>query len=228
MKKIKFILLALFLVSLANTASAQITKSRTAGSPLKRFFVKTPWTIGISGHVVDDDGKPFRSLFAVPTTWNFLYFPCRLTIDGYYKAGFSFQGEFAYTQMKPGKDIQNTILTKGGTFFSADIHVKYDLNELFGPTNWFDPFVAGGYGYTMRTVAPKPNTVTANLGLGANFWIWENLGFHIQTMAKFSMIEGTSNYLHHSVGVHYKLVSGQGSRPGKLGKRYKFISHGRR
>ncbi len=227
MKKIKLILFALLLVGLANTANAQITKSRTAGSPIKRFFTKTPWTFGLSGHVVEDDGKSFSNLFNVAKSWNFLYYPTRLTIDGYYKAGFSMQLEFAYTQIKSGKDI-NSSITKGGTFFSTDLHLKYDLNELFGETNWFDPFVAGGYGYTMRTVAPKPNTVTANLGLGANFWIWENLGLHLQTMAKFSMIEGTSNYLHHSVGVQYKLVSGQGSRPGKLGKRYKFISHGRR
>jgi len=213
--------------------NAQITKSRTAsnssfGSKFKRFITKTPWTVGLSGHVVDDDGQPFKNLFNVKDSWNFYAFPARLTIDGYYVAGFSFQTEFAFTQYKVNKVINSERIQSSGIFFSTDFHVKYDLNELIGPTNWFDPYVSGGYGYTMRTAAVKPHTATANLGLGANFWIYENLGLNLQTMAKFSMIEGTSNYLHHSVGVVYRLIGGQGSRPGKLGQRYKFISHGKR
>ncbi len=230
MKKVAFLF---FILACCLNTNAQITKARTAsnssfGSKINRLITKTPWTFGLSGHVVDDDGKPFTNLFNVSQSWNFYYFPARLTIDGYYVAGFSFQAEFAFTKYRQNKLINGEFIGKSGTFFSSDIHVKYDLNELIGPTNWFDPYITGGYGYTMRSVAKKPHTVTANLGLGSNFWIYENLGFNLQTMAKFSMIEGTSNYLHHSVGVVYRIIGGQGSRPGKLGQRYKFVNRGKR
>lgn len=230
MKNFKLILASLLVIALCTNVSAQMkpkTNNKSSftgqGSPIKRFFKKTPWTIGLSGHVVDDDGNPFKKLFDVSKGWNFLYYPSRLTIDGYYQAGFSFQGEFAYTQYKLSKRINNETNTSVGTFFSSDIHVKYDINELIGPTNWFDPYVAGGYGFTLRSGAKKPMTVTSNVGLGANFWIFENLGFNLQTMAKFAMVQGTSNYLHHSVGIVYKIEGGHGSRPGRLGKRYKFV-----
>lgn len=208
--------------------SSSANSRMAGGSPLKRFFTKTPWTFGIHGHVVDDDGAPFQNVFNVSNTWNFLPYPTRLTIDGYYKAGFSFQGEFAYNQYKVKKEINDVYITSNWTFFSADVHCKFDLNEVFGPTNWFDPYVAMGNGFTLRSGASKPMTVTYNAGLGFNIMIFENLGFNVQSMGKFSMIEGTSNYLHHSVGVIYRIEGGHGRKPGKLGKRYKFVNKGRK
>ncbi|MDO9001682.1 MAG: hypothetical protein Q7W45_18080 [Bacteroidota bacterium] len=221
MKFFRTSLLCLFLISLTLTVNAQ--GGGKTMSPLKRFITKTPWTFNLGGHVVDDDGRPFSNLFNVNKTWNFLPYPTRLAIDGYYKKGWSFQGEFSFTQYKTGKTIQQNDITGTYTFFSADAHVKYDLNELFGDTHWFDPYVVGGYGYTLRTIAKNPNSVNANLGLGFNLWIYQNLGLNLHTIAKFAMIEGTSNYLHHSVGVVYRFEYGLGNRPGKLGKRYTFL-----
>ena len=232
MKNIKLIVLSILLVSLSSGSFAQkqraSNKSTAGGGSFKRFITKTPWTFGLSGHVVDDDGNPFKSLFNVSKSWNFLAYPARFTIDGYYQSGFSFQAEFAYNQYKTGKTINNEVNTKAGTFFSADAHVKYDLNEVFGQTNWFDPYVAAGYGYTLRTSAIKPSSINFNAGLGFNIWVFENLGFNAQSMGKFAMMEGTSNYLHHSVGIIYRLAGGSGSHPGRLGKRYKFVSKGGR
>jgi hypothetical protein len=135
------LLLCVLLVTngVAHMKPATKNRSTASESPVKRFFSKTPWTFGISGHVVEDDGKSFSNLFNVSKSWNFLPYSTRLTIDGYYKSGFSFQGEFAYNQYKTGKDINSEIIPNTWTFFSADMHVKYDLNEVFGPTNWFDP-----------------------------------------------------------------------------------------
>jgi OmpA-OmpF porin, OOP family len=231
MKNIKLLFVSVLIVALCGTTLAQMkpkTNNKSSftgqnGGGFKRFLTKTPWTFGLSGHVVDDDGNPFKKVFDVSKTWNFLYYPSRLTIDGYYQAGFSFQAEFAYSQIKAGKRINNEFAAGTGAFFSADAHLKYDLNELFGQTNWFDPYVTGGYGFTLRSAALKPTTITSNVGFGANFWLFENLGFNIQTVAKFAMIQQTSNYLHHSVGVVYKIEGGHGSRPGRLGKRYKFV-----
>ncbi|MBA2613494.1 MAG: hypothetical protein H0U95_16135 [Bacteroidetes bacterium] len=221
MKLFRTSLLCLFLLSLTSNVNAQGGGKKT--SPIKRFFKKTPFTFNLGGHVVDDDGKPFTQLFNAANSWNFLPYPTRLAVDGYFQKGWSFQLEFAYTQFKTGKEVNDVKLTSGGTFFSVDGHVKYDLNELIGDTHWFDPYVAGGYGYTMRTVAANHNCPTANLGLGFNIWIYQNLGFNAQSMAKFAMLQGTSNYLHHSVGIVYRFEYGMGNRPGKLGRRYTFL-----
>jgi len=221
MKFFRTSVLFLFLLSLTATVNAQGGGKKS--SPIKRFFKKTPWTFNLGGHVVEDDGHPFSNLFNVNDSWNFLPYPSRLAVDGYFQKGWSFQGEFSYTQFKAGKKINDLVTPVTSTFFSADIHVKYDLNEVFGDTHWFDPYVAGGYGYTMRTVAVNPNTATANLGLGFNIWVYQNLGFNLHTIAKFSMQQGTSNYLHHSVGIVYRFEYGMGNRPGKLGKRYTFL-----
>lgn len=221
MKFFRTTLLFLFLLSLTINGSAQGGGKST--SPIKRFFKKTPWTFNLGGHVVDDDGKPFNDLFNAAGSWNFLPYPTRIAIDGYFKKGWSFQGEFCYTQYKSGKNINGEIINSTYTFFSADAHVKYDLNEIFGDTHWFDPYISGGYGYTLRTAAKNHNSVNANLGFGFNIWIYQNLGFNANTMAKFSMIEGTSNYLHHSIGIVYRFEYGMGNRPGKLGRRYTFL-----
>ncbi len=221
MKFFRTSLLFLFLISIVSVANAQGGGKKQ--SPIKRFFKKTPWTFNLGGHVIDDDGHPFNKLFNASNSWNFLPYPTRLAIDGYFVKGWSFQGEFAYTQYKTGKEVNGDILTKNGTFFSFDGHVKFDLNEIIGDTHWFDPYVLGGYGYTMRSIAKNPNTGTANLGLGFNVWIYQNLGLNAQSVAKFAMQQGTSNYLHHSVGVVYRFEYGMGNRPGKLGRRYTFL-----
>lgn len=240
-KKLSLLLIVALVVVGTTEISAQMktrtsNKSTAGGGGFKRFIKKTPWTFGVSGHVVDDDGDPFGNLFNVARTWNFLPYPTRLTVDGYYQAGFSFQAEFAYTQYKTGRVINQKNesaprIVNGSywsTCFSTDFHVKFDLNELIGSTNWFDPYLTAGYGMTIRSGLTKSIAPTFNTGLGFNIWIWENLGFNAQSVAKFSMIEGTSNYLHHSVGIVYKLQGQGGVRPGKLGKRYKFIERGGR
>ena len=221
MKFFRTSLLCLFLLSLTSTVSAQGGGKKV--SPITRFFKKTPFTFNLGGHVVDDDGQPFNNLFNVGKSWNFLPYPTRLAVDGYFQKGWSFQMEFAYTQYKSGKTIQNSEITGTYTFFSVDGHVKYDLNELIGDTHWFDPYVIGGYGYTMRSVAKNHNTGTANLGLGFNIWVYQNLGFNAQSAAKFALVEGTSNYLHHSVGIVYRFEYGMVNGPGKLGRRYTFL-----
>ena len=33
-------------------------------------------------------------------------------------------------------------------YWAIDANVKYDLNNLFGDTSWFDPYVYLGGGYT--------------------------------------------------------------------------------
>lgn len=198
-------------------------KSFNEKSNFKTFIKETPWVFTLSGHVVDDDGNPFNNLFNVSKSWNFLSYPSKLSIEGEYKHNWSFGLDFAYTNYYSGKSINNEILGKKSNFFSADAFVRYKLKGVFGDMNWFDPFVVGGYGYTYREAAKFNSTATANAGLGFNIWIWKNLGFNVQSVAKFAMIKYTSNYLNHSVGIVYRLTSEGSYKPGRVGNRYKFL-----
>ncbi len=192
-------------------------------SKLKKFFKETPWVFTLSGHVVDDDGKPFDKLFNARNSWNFLYFPAKIGIEGEYREGWSFGTDCGYTQFQPGKAINSEIQTTTSTFFSADGFVKYKLKGIFGNMAWFDPYAIAGYGYTLRTAAYNKNAMTANVGFGFNIWIWQNLGLNAQSMAKFAVIKNTSNYLNHSVGITYRVTSAGKYKPGRVGRRYKFI-----
>ncbi len=220
--KILKLLLFTFLISSLNISAQNGYKKSFA---LKRFLKKTPWTFNIGGHVVDDDGNPFSDLFNVSKSWNFLPFPSRISVDAYLKNGWSAQSEFAYTIYKPGKEINNHEIKKSYSFFSADINARYQFNKLLGEIPWFSPYLAGGLGYTYNPSvgANYRSTATANLGIGFNFWIYENLGINLNSMAKFSMILKNTNYLHHSIGVIYRYKRSMGNRPGRIGNRYSFL-----
>lgn len=192
-------------------------------SSFKRFIKETPWVFVLSGHVIDDDGKPFGKLFNVKNSWNFLYYPSKLSVEGEYTKGWSFGLDFTYTQFQVGKSINSEVQTRTSNFFSADAFARYKLKGIFGDMNWFDPYVIAGYGYTFRDAAVNKSTVTANAGLGFNIWIWQNLGLNAQSMGKFGVIKYTSNYLNHSVGIVYRLTSEGTYKPGQVGRRYKFI-----
>jgi hypothetical protein len=66
---------------------------------------------------------------------------------------------------------------------------------------WFDPYIAAGFGVTLRS--KKSIVPTGNIGFGANFWITHRFAINAQSMAKFSFINTGSNYLQHSIGVRF-------------------------
>ena len=80
MKNIKLLFLSVIMVALCGSTMAQMkpkvnNKSTAGAGGFKRFLTKTPWTFGLSGSVIDDDGNPFKKVFDVNKTWNFLYYP---------------------------------------------------------------------------------------------------------------------------------------------------------
>lgn len=194
-KSISFSLLTLAAVS---TTSAQTFAQRIKNTTL---------VFGLHEHIVIDNGKEYQFKFDTKN-WQLTPFPSKITAEAYLKKGWSLQTEFAYTGYKANSTVDNVIQTKANTFFAADFNIRYHFETLFLKQSFFDPFLTAGYGFTFRSGVhnTQNSTGTNNLGLGMNFWIYKGFGLSLQSVGKFALKGGSkSNYLHHSVGVVYKL-----------------------
>jgi hypothetical protein len=192
-----------------------VVSYNAAAQNLLQRIKNTTLVFGLSEHVVIDNGKEYQFKFDAKN-WELMPFPSRITAEAYLKKGWSTQVEFAYTSYKANKVVDNVALLKDNTFFSSDLNLRYHFDVLFKNPSFFDPFLTAGYGFTFRSGVNKTQTTTGtnNLGLGCNFWIYKGFGLSLQSVGKFTMKGGSkSNYLHHSIGVVYKLKPLSGKAP---------------
>lgn len=166
---------------------------------------KPVWIFGIHGVVVDDDGRSFSGLFDVGNAWNFNPYPSRITVERTLDKAWRVEAAASYVKYSAGKLVNDNPIAANGNCIVIDANAKYDLNEIFGESKIFDPYTVSGIGFTYRTAILKKGTPTLNLGLGCNFWLYKDFGLNLQTTAKIKIIQGSSNYLMHSVGVVYRL-----------------------
>ena len=97
----KKLLLLLILSSLINNATAQPYKTIKSYKPYK-------WMIGLSWTAIDDDGRKVDGLFDYATSWNILPYPTRISLDRYFRYGWSAEASATYMEYLPGKLIQDT------------------------------------------------------------------------------------------------------------------------
>ncbi len=181
------------------------------GNKFKIFLKQTNWTFGLGNSVVVDGGKEATFPFEFKA-WNYVPFPNRLTLEGDYKKGWSFQTEFVYNQYKAGNIVDKIAIAKPATFFGSDFIAKFAFSHWVGKSGWFDPYVTAGIGYTYRSGAVNIHTGTNNVGLGCNFWIYKGFGLNLQGMGKFVMKGGAkSNYTNYSATIVYKLLGSKRS-----------------
>ena len=219
MKRILFLLT--FVIILSNSF-AQPYKTIKAQKPYK-------WMAGISWSAIDDDGRPFTGLFDVPN-WNYEFYPTRLSLDRYFKKGWSAEAVATYTKYLPGKLINGSTSTSG-IFFAFDVNGKYSFYQYYAPNmRWFEPYFTFGAGYTFRSApivsAHVPNI---NLGFGMNFWISQSIGVQFHSNAKFGMFpkiwNTNTNYLQHSAGIVYRWGENKKHKNGDFDKKRYPWSH---
>jgi len=210
--KFKTFLTSLICIAFVSNMAAQHPHGK---SKLLRKLQRVVWTVGLSGVVVDDDGKPFTNLFNVNDSWTYLPYPTKLSFEGYIDYGLSIEGTVTYSVLKEGK-IFNDYGNKRSedvNLFAFDCNGKYDLNELFGKNKILGPYVIGGIGYTYRALTTQRVGINANFGFGLNIWLYKGLGLNLQSMAKFAIDKTTSNYLQHSAGLVYRFSFLRGYKP---------------
>ena len=228
MKKTAFTLVIILMfigIFQSNAQSNFVRKWTRFGVNLESTTLSTPWIFGLGWSAVHDDGgKWFTHLFQVDKTWNMAPYPgrtsCEKIIDT--AKGWSAEIVFAYNRYAVGNVIGRhrdaappALATNRAGIVSIDFHAKYDfnkiydLNQLWGGQEIFQPFCVFGHGYTYSDKAPHHSYITMNMGLGFNVHIYQGFGIQLQSLAKFGMKNrfptSGSNYIQHSIGLIYKM-----------------------
>lgn len=155
-----------------------------------------PWTIGIGVNIVDNDGlsRPFKT-----TNWNFKN-PLSINIERKITSAWSGNLAITINTLEKGNLQNGVYLPEDHTFFALDLTGRYTYDQLFMDTPRVDPFeayVLAGFGYTS---AVSQDAANFDIGLGFNIWLFQDIGFRLQTMGKFGSKKNNfiRNYLHHT------------------------------
>ncbi len=230
MKKIKLIILALFLFVGVQTTSAQFkTKFLASWYKVMAVLRPTPWTVGLGWNIVEDNGNAWKKIFDVKPSWNFQYYPSSIRAEKELIEGWSAMFNFNFNQYKTGKNINGDIPAASTIFLSFDLNAKYNFSHLYdfssklfklGP-NLIDVYAASGFGYTYRKTARFGGTGTYNIGFGTTAIVYKSWGFNLEAMCKFGLaapfFKTPTNYLQYSFGAVYRFKL----NPQSFGKRRK-------
>ena len=168
----------------------------------KDSVVQSSWVLGLGFNIVDDTATPFGDTFLdIKDTWNAVPYPSRISIGRFFKNGLGIEAIGTYNKYKVGKIIDGAINTAPRDYYAIDGKISYDLNKLIGETNWFDPYIHVGAGYSS---IGKLGGSTANAGFGFNTWFSDKWGANFNTMGKWGIKEGSTKQLQHSAGVVYQ------------------------
>lgn len=194
--KTKHVTLAIIaFLMIVNVSKAQDTTSNQNKS-FKNWLIKTPWIINFGADIISDNQAKL-----INSPLKYTFYPAKFAAEKSLKKGWSFQFDFASTSLNPHN------------YACFDLNLKYDFNNLIGETKWFDPYGVLGLGYTYRDhkkgsvqalAAPKDkssNIINFNAGLGANIWLYPNMGLNVQGLAKI----GNDSYLQASLGLLFKI-----------------------
>ncbi len=181
------------------------------------------WMFGASWMMLDDDGaqtNPFNF-----SQYHSAPYPTRAFVDKYIYNGWSVEGSMCFQKYDNSKLVNDSIGVEG-SLFGFDVHSKYSFYKMLG-RSWIDPYVFAGGGLTTRILddrnTAKAMSINANVGGGINFWVSNNIGLQIQSIAKFSMNDfmGPSNYMAHTAGVVVRLEKSNGEGNEFAKSRYK-------
>ncbi|RCS27784.1 OmpA family protein [Polaribacter sp. WD7] len=183
MKRLKLAVIALFTLVTISSVSAQDENN--------------PWAVGFGVNVVDFyNGSDFtdqvKDLLG-NQDWNILPSISRISAEKYIEKGFSIQLAGSLNKIETIRAENDSDFL----YWAVDAIVKYDLNNLIGETAWFDPFVYAGGGYTSLD---SEGELMANVGVGFNAWLNNNLGLNFQTGTKIGFAD--------NVGSHYQTALG--------------------
>jgi hypothetical protein len=193
--KILVILISVMMITEAIAQPSSIDKNK---DPYK-------WMFGASWSFVDDNGKVYTKLFDLPGSFNFEYYPSRISFDRYLRYGWSLEFSAAYNKYRSSKLI-NSETGKSGIFLCGDVQMKYSFYRFMKGARRFEPYLSSGLGVTMRTSEDVKISPSFNMSFGANYWFTPNWGMQLQTTGKLALVPffSESNYLQHTVGVVYR------------------------
>ena len=199
MKQLKLAMLAMFALLTIGSVNAQDENN--------------PWAVGFGVNTVDvripTEFGDYLKDYIGTGEWgdNTLPSISRISVDRYLNKGFSLQLAGSINKVKTY--VLEEDLGDGELYWAIDLAVKYDLNNLFGDTAWFDPYVYLGGGYTdfgtMESgVFEDGSEGTLNAGAGFNVWFNDNLGLNFQTGGKKEFADNIKDHFQHSLGLVFR------------------------
>jgi hypothetical protein len=220
-KSIVFLTVLSLFAGIANESKAQ-----DSTLTLSNYLFKTPWMVGFGPSYVMEAPLGFKFKATPYYADKTSYMPARVSFE---KDLYGFR-HWNHTQ---GMSLQGIISRHGFqpmNFYALDFHLKYDLNNAFGDTKWFDPYASFGFGLSsmfhdyvyiqpggvpaglrMRAVGhdySRNNAITTNLGVGFNMWINELVAINVDAIGKMSILgrEKKDNiYAQASIGLVMKI-----------------------
>ncbi len=186
MKQLKLAVMALFAFAAVNV-SAQDSDN--------------PWAVGFGANAVDirvpSKFGDYAKDYIGTSDWNILPSISRVTVDRYLNDGFTLQLAGSLNKIETVyADNDSDML-----YWAIDANVKYDMNNLFGHTGWWDPYVYVGGGYTSIDDLGEG---MLNAGAGFNVWFNDNLGLNFQTGGKKEFADKVKDHFQHSIGLVFK------------------------
>lgn len=189
MKQLKLAMVAMFTFLMIGNVSAQDENN--------------PWMVDFGANAVDvrtaklsDFGDVAKDYFGA-TDFNILPSISRVGVSRYLKEGFSVQLAGSINKVETlVKEDDSDLL-----YWAIDANVKYDLNNLFGETAWFDPYILIGGGYT--NLGDNAEGML-NGGLGFNTWFNDNLGLNFQSVSKYGFSDKVNPHFQHSLGLAFR------------------------
>ncbi len=197
MKQLKLAVIAFFTLLTISNVNAQDADN--------------PWVVGFGINTVDvraytTDIGTILSDYVGTTEWGENTIPSisRISAEKYLKDGFTLQLAGSLNKLKiidGNRELADGKTDADALYYSIDALIKYDLNNLFGQTGWFDPYVGLGGGY--QSLDDEGDGVLIG-ALGFNTWFNDNLGLNFQTGYKHGFNEEGRDVFQHSLGLVFK------------------------
>lgn len=223
---LKYLIILFFIFS----STLLFSQGRRSNFSTKYSYIGLGW-------VGADDNADFSPDFS-SSSINRVYYPSIISLGRVFDSNLRFDLSSFYTKLN--KDVYGERYASPGSMISCDISAGY-LVQLIGGVkkNFSDrkksdeisldfyPLVGAGYTYRTLSKADLVNSVTSNIGGGANLWVSKKrIGINLQAMGKFGLKQGFprngSNYIQYSVCVNYKMRKSSGSPSNFNKEREKF------
>jgi len=171
MKHLKIAILALLLIVSYSNVNAQDKEN--------------PWMLNLGTNLIDinDSGSDIG--------WG-----GKASLGRYLGKGFSLELAGAVNQVTRPWGARTD-----ATFAGIDLNVKYDLNNAFGDSKWFDPFLYTGVG---ENWIGTENGISINVGVGFNAWLTNNLGINVTSGYKKVNTPIDFEMYQHSLGLVWR------------------------
>jgi outer membrane protein OmpA-like peptidoglycan-associated protein len=176
-----------------------------AGFSMNAQDENNPWSIDFGINAVDTyptnqagQGGWFDEYFNIGDHYNVLPSISRLHVGRYLGEGFSLGVGLSINKIEQLGDFDVNDLS----YIGSDLDIRYDLNNLFGDSKWFDPYASVGGGYTF---IDDKGAGTFNGGVGFNLMFTDFLGLNIQSVYKHSFDDGRQpSHFQHALGLVVK------------------------